>query len=273
LQILKPREEIEPFYFGTPDKPLFGCHHAPQSGPPRDCSIILCPPMGHEHINSYRALRHLAIRLSKVGFHVLRFDYYGCGDSGGDGEEGTIAQWTSDILTAIDEIRSQSGADSVCLVGLRLGATLSMMASAERGNIDGLVLWDAVVDGRDYTEKLIALHRKTAFQYSPTKSRNHRTGEKTDGVMGFPFTELMHRELDKIDLLEIQEKPANHVLLIESREEESEGRLREHLKSLDADLSHNHIIVPQIRIEDINKLLMPHQIIQAVVSWISEVYP
>ncbi len=81
----------------------------------RTCAVVLCYPIGQEYIRSHRAIYQLAVRLSQAGFHVLRFDYFGCGDSEGDFEEGSLAQWTSDIHSAIAEIQERSGLTSICL--------------------------------------------------------------------------------------------------------------------------------------------------------------
>src|SRR5690242_1202032 len=134
-----------PFYFGSPDEPLFGCYHAPRPGQERKCVVVICQPIGHEYIYCHRALRQLAVRLSDSGFPVLRFDYFGCGDSSGSTEEGGIRQWLRDISSAISEARHRAGVAQVCLVGFRLGGALSMITAAERGDIDSLVLWDPVV--------------------------------------------------------------------------------------------------------------------------------
>lgn len=227
--------------------------------------------MGHEYIQSHRAYWQLAVYLSKAGFHVLRFDFYGCGDSSGDVEQGEIRQWLSDISTAIDEIRGISGCAKVCLVGLRLGGALSMMVGAERGDIEGMVLWDAVANGSAYLEELTTTHQET-FRYFHAKSKHRITGEKPAEVLGFPLTDFMRRDLAKLDLLTIQKKPANNILLIESNEAAAAGQLKAHLKSLDPHLAYQHLPGPQIWIADVNKVLMPIQILQAVVSWISEVY-
>lgn len=80
---------MEPFYFGTPDEPLFGIYHPPVSEPVRDVGVLLCYPIGHEYIVSHRFYRQLSIRLAEAGFHVLRFDYYASGDSGGECELGS----------------------------------------------------------------------------------------------------------------------------------------------------------------------------------------
>ena len=145
---------LEPFYFGTLEKPLFGCYHAPPLGPARDSGVVLCYPFIQEYMRSHRAFRQLATQLCNLGFPVLRFDFFGHGDSSGDSEQGEIRQWLNDISSAVGEIRERSRCAKVCLVGLRFGGTLSMMVGAERGDIDGMVLWDPVVSGTDYIEEL-----------------------------------------------------------------------------------------------------------------------
>ena len=120
---------VLPFYFGLPDKPLFGCYHEPRFGNSRKCAVVVCQPVGHEYIYSHRALRQLAVRLSDSGFPVLRFDYYGCGDSHGNAEDGEVCQWLEDIANAISEVRYRARVARVCLVGLRIGASLAMMTA------------------------------------------------------------------------------------------------------------------------------------------------
>lgn len=230
--------------------------------------------MGEEYIRFHRAYRQLAFRLSNVGFPALRFDFYGCGDSGGDCEQGEIRQWLTDISTAVGEIRRRCGVVKVCLVGLRLGGTLSMMVGAERGDIDGMVLWDPVVSGRAHIAELTALHQGM-LQCAHVKLKRRMTGEKHTEILGFPLTDSMLTDLENIDLLAIQQKPANNILVIESNEKAGQKRLREHLKSMDVHVAYQHLPSPQIWvwIEDFGKVLVPHRILQSVVSWISEMYP
>jgi uncharacterized protein len=82
-------------------------------------------------------------RLVQAGFHVLRFDYFGTGDSYGDTGEGDLASWCGDIETAIEELREITGATKVNLAGLRLGANLSARVAAYRPkDVSKLVLWE-----------------------------------------------------------------------------------------------------------------------------------
>ncbi len=265
-------KSLEPLYFGSSTKPLFGCYHAPQSVPSRDCGVVLCYPMGREYVASHRAYRQLAVRLSHAGFYVLRFDFFGCGDSGGDCNQGEIHQWLTDVSTAIREIRRRRCLVKVCLVGLRLGGTLAMMTGAERGDIAGMVLWDPIVNGRIYIDELMSLHEEM-LRHSYAKPKRRTTGEKQTEILGFPLTDFMLTDLETLDLFAIRRKPANNILLIETDEEVSSEQLREHLQSIGAHVEYHRLPSPKIWIEEMNKVLVSTQILQSVVSWMSGVFP
>lgn len=268
------REKLEPFYFGTPGQPLFGCYHAPTAGPTRECGVVLCYPMGEEYIRFHRAFRQLAERLSRVGFPALRFDFYGCGDSAGDDEAGRLAQWLTDVSTAIHEIRRRSHVEKVCLIGLRLGGALSALVGVNRQDVDEMVLWDPVVRGQQYLEELRRLHRDMLGR-AHVKPRPHRASEKQAELLGFPVTDSMLTEIESLDLLAISQKPASNILLIESHDRVDQGRFLKHLKSLGVQVTYQPMPLPQLWTwsEDVSKILVPHQILQSVVAWISEVEP
>ena len=240
-----PGQGIEPFYFGTYNQPLFGCYYAPQSGSNRDCGVVLCHPMGEEYIRFHRAFRQLTARLSNAGFPVLRFDFYGCGDSAGDCAQGRLRQWCTDVSTAIGEMRRRSSVAHVCLVGLRLGGTLAMLVGAKQKDIDSMVLWDPVVNGRAYVEELMTWHQ-TMLRYAHVQPKCHMPGEKSMEILGFPLTDAMLADLKNIDLLAIQQKPANHILVMESHREAGQGRLREHLQRLAAQVEYQCLPVPHL---------------------------
>src|SRR5258707_567166 len=75
-------------YFDSRGETLFGWLHGPGHPAPQSHGVVLCPPLGHEHLHSQRSLRHLADALAGAGFLVLRFDYRGTGDSAGGNEAG-----------------------------------------------------------------------------------------------------------------------------------------------------------------------------------------
>jgi len=134
---------MTPFHFGSAGRRLFGIYDPARKVGGAERAALVCYPTGDEHSHAYRTLRQLATRISQTGTHVLRFDYYGTGDSSGETGEGDIAGWCSDIETAIAELKDMTGANRVSLIGLRLGANLAARTAATRANdIENLVLWD-----------------------------------------------------------------------------------------------------------------------------------
>lgn len=258
----------EPFFFGEDPKRLYGCHHPPRAGLDRGCGVVLCSPFGQESIRAHRTYLQLALRLSRVGFHVLRFDYYGCGDSAGETEDGNIGEWVQSISTAIAEMRTRATRHKVCLFGLRLGATLAMMAGAPRSDVDALILWDPVIDGESYLADLRQMHRERLGKFRSAVSSEASPNASTD-LLGLHFSEPMLSGLAEINLLELHQPPLWDILLIESEEGDGAKRLRDHLKS--AGLHPEHQYIPSSRVWDHDgKALVAAQVIQAAVSWISE---
>jgi pimeloyl-ACP methyl ester carboxylesterase len=131
------------FHFGSRQRRLFGYYEPAQANFSKVRAVVLCHPMDNEQVFAYRTMRQLAARLVRAGFHVLRFDYFGTGDSYGDTGEGDLAGWCGDIETAIEELKEITGATKVDLAGLRLGANLSARVAVHRSKeISKLILWE-----------------------------------------------------------------------------------------------------------------------------------
>ena len=173
------RARPEPVYFGPADRQLFGMlHHA--EGLPARGAILFCYPLPPKYVLCYQGLLRLAVRLAREGFDVLRFDYAGIGDSSGEPLESSLKQWDEDVEAALTYLRSRTTAAHVSLLGMRIGAALAARASTRLGAIDRLVMWEPVVDGKDYVTELAAM----------STARLKPKGTLSDGfdVHGFPFT-------------------------------------------------------------------------------------
>lgn len=216
----------------------------------------------------HRAYRQLSMLFSKAGFHVLRFDYYGCGDSGGEDEDADINQWLEDVSTAIEEIKESSGLAKVSLVGFRLGATLSALAGSRRNDVDRVVLWDPVVNGQTYVEDLLNMHQEWGENNLPDPdyiSKNNGNFE----IMGFPLTTKLRSGLERINLLNIEKQIADQVYLVKSGKSVSGQALLDHLKEHAGRVDTQHITGSKEWIESagLNPLSVPHEILQSIVSW------
>lgn len=137
---------MEALFFGSSEDPLYGVYYPPEAAP---CgkAVLLCGPFGQSYMRSHRAFCYLAEQLASRGFHVMRFDYSGQGDSSGDLVDATVPHWHRDIATAIDELRDIAMVDHVVLTGLRLGALLMATLPTLPSVVRKLVLWDPLVCG------------------------------------------------------------------------------------------------------------------------------
>lgn len=190
------------FRFSGDSGALYGAYSSPPESDGAARGVLLCNPFGQEAVRSQRMYRVLADRIARAcGQPALRFDYYGTGDSDGEGEEGSIEQWVRDTLAADAELRSRSGCREVAWIGLRLGATIAAIASSRAVQPPTrLLLWEPVVDGPAWLAELEASHRQEITRaYAWVKGRpNPAQASLTKPLresVGFPLPDALLAEL------------------------------------------------------------------------------
>jgi pimeloyl-ACP methyl ester carboxylesterase len=263
---------VTPFYFGKTDKALFGIYHPPANDRDRRCGIVLCQPMGSEYILGYRALRQLALQLARAGFSVLRFDYYGCGDSAGEAHEGSLTQWLTDTETAIEEIKSHGTFSKICLIGARIGAAVALQVGSKRSDIEAVVLWDPVVDGKDYLNDLIAQHQEW-LNDRPRSTPPPDPSKEMLEVLGFPIGPALEENLKQLNLLHVKTCPARRVLTLETDITGHGRQLNDYLKEVGWDSEYQHISAPRVwqRRTGYDNAVVPLQTLQGIVGWASRI--
>lgn len=150
-----------PLYFGPEGRELFGMLHPGTGSSPgvKPMAVVLCNAFGLEGIRAHRTLRVLAERLARAGHWVLRFDYFGSGDSAGDDSEVTLDGLRQDIEGADRLLHSASNGLPRVWIGLGLGATAALLAARHASKAPArLILWEPVLDGAAYREVLRQRH-------------------------------------------------------------------------------------------------------------------
>ncbi len=198
---------MNPIRFGAASRQLFGLYQEPLAHAARGESILLCNPFGQEAIRSHRLFKVLADRLCRDGFHVLRFDYFGTGDSAGNDDEVSIAGFIADLLLADDELLRRSGRAKRSWIGLRLGASVAAAASAKAGVApQRMVLWEPVIDGTNYLAELEYAHDVALEDAYGSRCTTDATlksqfaRESGNEVLGFPLTAIFREELRSLSL-------------------------------------------------------------------------
>lgn len=261
----------EMFHFGAAATPLFGVHHRPAPGAaPRLAGVVLCPPRGHEYIVAHMAFRCWARMLSEAGFHVLRFDYFGTGDSAGDCLEGHPDRWRGDIDRAIGELRLRSGVAEVMLAGARLGAALTATAGAVRGDIGRMILWDPMVSGRAYLDELAVRHR-AMLRRAHVDPEGAEPEDGAEEYLGFAMSRRCVSEIAGIDLLALDARPADEILVICSEGTPAAAALPDRFGALGSRVAQRQVGTPDMWtwIEDAGRLV-PRGTLRAALDWAVE---
>ncbi|MFP4313715.1 MAG: alpha/beta hydrolase family protein, partial [Alphaproteobacteria bacterium] len=125
--------------------------------------------------------------LGDKGFHILRFDYRGCGESDGKEEDFTIGSACEDFQTMLYWAKSK-GYERFIYVGEGIGAALSIMNTDL--DVIGLIMLWPVLD--------LDVYRKSAFGISKISQSELDKGyvEHKKRRLGVTFL----KELRKMDL-------------------------------------------------------------------------
>lgn len=150
--------QAEPFYFDSGNHKLFGWLHHPYGDKRSNIGLVICKPFGYEAMCSHRSVRVLADAAAAIGVPSLRFDYLGTGDSANIAPDADqLEVWSKDVAAAAYELRRRTGVAHVCLLGIRLGALLAMIAARQCEILAALILVAPVISGRRYLRELRTL--------------------------------------------------------------------------------------------------------------------
>jgi len=243
-----------PFFFG-PDNALFGLYH-PAPGPGSK-AVLLCPPWGQEQIRCHRLYRQLACALAAEGCTVLRFDYYGTGDSAGSSVEVDWDRCIADTCAAADELRARSGAKQVVAFGARLGGSLAL-ASATRARFADVVVWDPVVDGRAYIEQLDAM--QVALRRDPRRFVAPREADDAGTQwLGFAVSPRLRHQL-----AELRPDTAGSPSLVLDSLPPTPAHRWKSLVAANAQVKELHPFTPWDDLRRLEQAILSHPLIQTV---------
>lgn len=193
----------QPLWFDVNGQSIAGILHSPNVH--SRYGVVICSPIGYEFWCSYQSLHTLAVDLAGIGCHVLRFDYYGTGDSDGSYQDSDIlAKWDACLESASNVLKNM-GVSELCFVGLRFGATLAMRNS-EKCGVSNLILWDPVISGRRFVKEL------KLFSIS---SPSNDEGSEELQVAGSIYSQETIKQISEIDLLKLSHTHIKQLSLID----------------------------------------------------------
>lgn len=127
---------------------LLGILHVPERSQVNAPAIVVLSPGIKSRVAPHRLYVKMARRLCDCGFLVLRFDYYGLGDSEGELDERFVAdlygsiqvgRYVQDTIAAMDYLEKEHGVQRFVLTGLCGGAITGLLAAERDRRVDSLI--------------------------------------------------------------------------------------------------------------------------------------
>ncbi|MCW8879488.1 MAG: alpha/beta hydrolase [Kangiellaceae bacterium] len=251
-----------PFWLDSESTPVYCCLHVSSEQRHNQIGVVICSPLGFEYTHSHRTLRHLADRLASAGIPTIRFDYHGSGDSDADLRAiGRVEKIQQNIGSTINQLKQATGVTQVCLIGVRLGATLAALYT-EQSPIDKLILWSPCVKGRAYVREMMALEKLAA----------HSEGTDQDFIDsgGFILSNETAESLGQINLLKMEYSNINNVLLIERSDLKTDQKLLRAISNKETRTSCEHYLMEGYAdmMAEPQETKIPFDTIEKVVNWI-----
>lgn len=256
---------MKALFFGPARHQLLGVYHAPAAARDRFQGVVMCYPFGQEYMRAHRAFRQLATTLSGKGYHVLRFDYRGTGDSSGDLSGVCATDWLQDINTAVQELKDMTGVPNVALVGLRLGALLAGIAAGQRRDIGSLVVWDPVISGADYVTQLREMLSNAP---RPKRRSNFVEADGTLHLNGFCLPPALQHSITDLSLLKAQPN-SRRMLQVASHETDAFKDLSDHWKSTEG-FHYRHVPAEHNwnYVDHVGGILLPQRVLKEIGDWL-----
>lgn len=126
---------------------LVGVHHTSD----QETAVLLCHGLTGDKVEDHRLFVHTARAFAKEGYDVLRFDFFGSGDSHGEFKETRLSHHIANIKDAVGFLKNK-GYSRIVVLGISFGASAAILC-AEILQIDAIILWSAVPDTKELLEQ------------------------------------------------------------------------------------------------------------------------
>lgn len=139
-------------------------HKSEGKGKGRTPLVVICHGFIGSRIGTDRLFVNSARELASDGYMVVRFDYAGCGESGGQYGQQGIESMVEQTRTVLDYVVNCNDIDPtrVTLLGHSLGGAVALLTAVRDRRVNHLVLWSAV--GHPFNDIVKIVGRETYEQ-------------------------------------------------------------------------------------------------------------
>jgi hypothetical protein len=205
-------------YFGGHERPLFGALHLPADDPAG--GVLVCSPVCAEMARNYRREVLLGRALAERGVAVLRFHYWGSGNSGGGSGELGFDTMRVDTALAFRHLRDEIGDVPLGVMGTRLGAVVAAVTASTLSGAP-TAFWEPVVDPARYFREVFRARLMTDLKQGATTGSSTQElvqqlqREGAVEIAGYPITRELYDGVMALPLPQVMREGAGPVLVVE----------------------------------------------------------
>ncbi len=153
-----------PLVFQSQNKQIMGVLHDSAS----DKLLIMCHGFKGSKIENKRLFVDAAREFSQHNMSVLRFDFYGSGDSDGDFEETRVSINIANLTDVLAWAR-ENGYVHIAVLGISMGAATAILTIKDQP-VEALITWSSVPDMKKVFEQHVqnpehAVEQQTVFEH------------------------------------------------------------------------------------------------------------
>jgi Serine aminopeptidase, S33 len=262
---------VEITYRGPDSARMYVVLH--RSTQPSGTTLVFCPPLDQEMVTTYPRFARWSKQLAVRGISVLRYHPLGTGESDGTRADITLESLIKDAVTAQHFARQQIRDCQTGYFGLRLGATVSILAAAVEP-VDFLVLWCPVTSLRHYFRELLrsqvtadAVHR-SRMRSTQQMIADLEAGRSVD-VWGYELSPGLYRQMAAMQALP-DTPPARNVLwLVRPADEAAAVPVVKRWQGLGSRVDFQ--VIPETVFWEYPGNTVPERFASATVQWLSQI--
>jgi uncharacterized protein len=262
---------MEITYYGQQSKRMYVALHrsSTASGP----ALVVCPPFAQEMVTTYARLARWSKQLSTQGISVLRYHPFGTGESDGTYADVTLESAIGDAVTAVEVVRQQITNRPVGYLGLRFGATISLLAATKKP-IDFLVLWCPIANLRNYFRELLRSQvtanavRRTRMRSTQQMIEDLEAGANVD-IWGYELSPALYRQMVATQALPDKPPARNILWLVRPPDENVAAPIAERWKALGSHVDFQ--VIPETVFWEYPGSQVPERFAAATVRWLSRI--
>jgi len=239
---------------------IFFWHHIPEKNI-KNTGIIIVGPIGPEYMPTHRSIRLLADNLSRSGFHSIRYDPIGMGNSSGFLDDTNIwIKWTNSPKHLTSYFKDKVGIKNVIYIGIRSGC-LVLSDTFKVTQINTAIFWHPISRGSTFIRGIQLLDSVLYKDIDSSKDNTLEGG-------GYPFTQELQNNIKKINLTNQNYPELSNALVINDLPPRNESKLNNNMVAQNIKTESVYLDGLEDMIKQVTLSKIPYINLEYILNWV-----